>query len=347
MEHQGVEIVCPACHGDLRSAGSQLRCQACDRAYPVVHDIPDLRLWPDPYIAQEEDRAKAEKLAQACAGLDFADSVAEYYRLTTVVPPFQAAAFTRALLAAAPRAAHALDRWARASGAPRTDGLRLLEIGCGTAPLLVSAAGRYAGLAGVDIAFRWLVVAKKRLEQEGMAVPLFCACAEALPFRDGTFDRVVADSTLEHLRDARLALRECSRVLRPGGWIFAATPNRWSLGPDPHAGVWAGGWLPDRVIARYVRARGGIPPVRRLLSAGELRDRLRNAGFDSPAIFVPDIPAEQRAGFRPALRRVIDLYNAGIRTAAGRAALLRAGPLLHAVAQKPAQPAPPRPVTPP
>jgi ubiquinone/menaquinone biosynthesis C-methylase UbiE/uncharacterized protein YbaR (Trm112 family) len=337
MEYEGVDIVCPACRSELRRdrEGSQLRCTACSRAYPIVQGIPDLRLWPDPYISQEEDRAKGEKLAQACAGLDFAASVELYYRTTTVVPPFQAAAFARALLAAAPRAAHALDRWERTAGAARTNGLRLLEIGCGTAPLLVSAANRYAGVAGVDVAFRWLVVARKRLEEAGVAAPLLCACAEALPFADATFDRVVADSTLEHLRDVRLALQECHRVLQAGGFIFAATPNRFSLGPDPHVGLWAGGWLPRRVVARYVRARGGIPPVRRLLAAGELRRFLRHAGFGSLSIFVPDIPAEQRAGFGPALRRVIDLYNAAVSTSAGRAALLRVGPLLHAVAVKP------------
>jgi SAM-dependent methyltransferase len=337
MEYRGVEIVCPACRGELREERGEprLRCTRCGREYPIIADIPDLRLWPDPYIGMAEDRAKGLKLAAACASLSFADSVELYYRMTTVVPAFQAKAFTRALLAAAGRAAHSLARW-QVACAGDTRALRLLEIGCGTAPLLVSAAPHYQQVAGVDVAFRWLVLARKRLEEAGSGAAALCACAEALPFVADSFDRVVADSTLEHLRDAELGLSEAERVLRARGCIFVATPNRWSLGPDPHAGLWAGGWLPDRVVGAYVKRKGGIPPKRRLFSAGSLRRSLGRAGFVETRVFVPDVPADQRAGFSPALRRVIDAYNTAVRTPPGRALLLRIGPLVHAVARKPA-----------
>jgi len=36
------EIVCPACHGDLRFENSTLICAACGCAYPVVDGIPVL-----------------------------------------------------------------------------------------------------------------------------------------------------------------------------------------------------------------------------------------------------------------------------------------------------------------
>jgi ubiquinone/menaquinone biosynthesis C-methylase UbiE/uncharacterized protein YbaR (Trm112 family) len=342
MDYLGVELVCPACRQDLTVRGGappRMQCNACARAYPIIAGIPDLRLWPDPYIGMDEDRAKGEKLAAACHGLSFADSVELYYRLTTVVPPFQARAFTRALLAAAPRAAHALERWEHsvhdAAGATRS--LRLLDVGCGTAPLLAGAASKYESVAGVDVAFRWLVLARKRLEEAGVEVPVVCACAEALPFPDAGFDRVVLDSTLEHLRDPTLGLAESHRVMRQDGCIFIATPNRFSLGPDPHAGIWAGGWLPDRVVGAYVRRKGGIPPKRRLLSARDLRRELTRAGFDAIRTFVPDVPDSQRAGFGAGLRRVIDVYNTTVRTAPGRAVMLRIGPLLHAVARRSAR----------
>jgi SAM-dependent methyltransferase/uncharacterized protein YbaR (Trm112 family) len=352
MEYRGVDLVCPACRGDLRTRGADaLECTGCSRTYPVLAGIADLRLWPDPYIGIEEDRAKGVKLATACAGLSFADSVELYYRLTTVVPPFQAKAFTRALLSAVPRAAHSLDRWRaeHALGAvrdgsagwrtggeqPHSADTTLLEVGCGTAALLVAAAGKYEQMAGVDVAFRWLVLARKRLEEAGVDVPVVCACAEALPFADATFTHVVFDSTIEHLRDQAVALDEAHRVLRDGGRVSLATPNRLSLGPDPHAGLWAGGWLPDGVIAWWVRRRGGIPPKRTLLSQGAVQRALARAGFEHTRILVPHVPAAQRAGFGPALRRVIDGYNAATRTTVGRALLLRIGPLLHAVARKP------------
>ena len=343
MDYLGLELVCPACRHDLALRGGmppELRCSACARAYPIIAGIPDLRLWPDPYIGMEEDRAKGEKLASECAGLSFADSVELYYRLTTVVPAFQARAFTRALLAAAPRAAHALEQWEHGTDrtAEATGALDLLEVGCGTAPLLVGAAAKYGHVAGVDVAFRWLVLARKRLQEAGLELPVLCACAEALPFPDAMFGRFVLDSTLEHLRDQTRGLEEAQRVMRPRARLFIATPNRRSLGPDPHAGIWAGGWLPDRVVGAYVRRKGGIPPKRKLLSTGELRRGLVRAGFDEVRTFVPEVPAGQRSGFGPGLRRIIDAYNTAVRTPPGRAVLLRIGPLLHAVARKPAPP---------
>jgi ubiquinone/menaquinone biosynthesis C-methylase UbiE/uncharacterized protein YbaR (Trm112 family) len=335
MEFKGVELVCPACRQDLRRNSDALHCTGCARTYPVLAGIPDLRLWPDPYIGIDEDRAKGLRLAQECASLGFEESVRLYYRLTTVVPEFQANAFTRGLLAAADRAASSLAGWESPGGRP-TSGLRLLEIGCGTAPLLAGAAPRYERVVGVDVAFRWLILARKRLDEAGLDAPLLCACAEALPFPDASFDVVVADSALEVLRDQRRGGEQAYRVLRPGGCFFAATPNRFSLGPDPHVGLWAGGWLPQSVVASWVRRRGGIPPQRRLLSKRSLRRLLESTGFTDVRVRVPMIPAAQREGFSPALRTVIDAYNAAARNTVGGAVLSGIGPLLHATARKPA-----------
>ncbi len=340
MDYQGVELVCPACRNDLRGVGDAFRCTSCSRRYPVIAGIPDLRLWPDPYIGIEEDRMKGSKLAHECSGLSFADSVELYYRLTTVVPLFQARAFTRALLSAVPRSSHSLERWraecqSLGTAADTASG-SLLEIGCGTAPLLVAASRQYRQVVGIDVAFRWLVLAKKRLAEAGVDAPVVCANAEGLPFTPGAFDDVALDSTIEHLRDQPLALSEAHRVMRAGGCLLVATPNKKSLGPDPHAGLWAGGWLPEAAIGWWVRRKGGIPPRRRLLSRRTLGKALMTAGFDRPRVFVPSVPAAQRDGFSPVLRRVIDVYNGVARTPPGRAVLLRIGPLLHAVARKPA-----------
>jgi SAM-dependent methyltransferase len=241
------------------------------------------------------------------------------------------------VLAGRARAEATLTGWEAAAGAggPSRDGA-LLEVGCGTGALLVAAAGHFAGLVGVDIAFRWLVVARKRLAEAGLDLPLICACAEALPFPDGAFDRVAADSVLEHVGDQRRVLAECYRVLRPGGLLCVSTPNRWSLGPDPQVGIWAGGLLPQRWVAAYVRRIGGIPPRRRLLSVRSLSRLIREAGFGPPRVLLPDVPPDQRRQFGAATRLVIDLYRLATRLPLSRRLLYWIGPLLHAVAPKPA-----------
>jgi len=53
--------------------------------------------------------------------------------------------------------------------------------------------------------------------------------ASALPFADGTFDALFAGEVIEHVPDARAALREWGRVLKPGGVAIITTPNRERL----------------------------------------------------------------------------------------------------------------------
>jgi SAM-dependent methyltransferase len=48
---------------------------------------------------------------------------------------------------------------------------------------------------------------------------------DCLPFRDGALDGVLAGEIIEHLYDPALLLRECRRVLRPGGVLVLTTPN--------------------------------------------------------------------------------------------------------------------------
>lgn len=334
MNFKGIEICCPQCRGDLtRPEQGALDCAACNRRYPVILDIPDLRLEPDPYIGFDEERAKVEKLAARFHEFDFEAFVDFYYGITSVVPPKHAAQYKRSLMAGVPRAAGWLEQWEQ-QARTQSAGANLLEVGCGTGPLLV-AAKNYASRVGVDIALRWLVVAKKRLEQENLDLPLICASAEALPFRETAFDRVVLDSTIEHIRNQQASVREAHRVMKPGAALFLATPNRRSIGPDPQTGIPCGSFLPEAWTAARVRRSGGIPPQRRLLVKSEVRNLLRNAGFDDLRFALPGISAAQSAHFSGVMSLAIRGYELARRLPLSKQLLFAIGPLLLATARKP------------
>jgi ubiquinone/menaquinone biosynthesis C-methylase UbiE/uncharacterized protein YbaR (Trm112 family) len=332
MNWRGVPIVCPRCRGDLAGGDTALACAACGSEYPVEIGIPDLRVFADPYIDPESDRAKGRHLAARFGDQDFAGLVGYYYSITPKVTPQQARLFTAGVLAAEARASASLDAWDAELGEPGRGAL--LEIGCGTGPLLVAARGRYTSMAGVDISFRWLTVGRKRLEEAKLDAPVFCACAEALPFAGSSFDRVAMDATLEMVRDRRAAIAECARALRSGGALMISTANRGSIGPDPHTGVWGGSrWSPERVD-RYVRKRGGVAPVRSFLDAGRLRALLEEAGFREVRVVLPGIPAEQRQRFPAHWNLAAAVYDVARRLPAASRLLRAIGPTLLAVARR-------------
>ena len=336
MNLDGIELCCPRCRGQLgQPSTDELVCRSCGHRYPVVLGIPDLRVFPDPYIGFEEERRKVGKLVERYGEVDFEGFVDYYYSITSVVTAKHARQYKRGLLAGEARARAWVETWKPRAGSEASGREALLEVGCGTAPLL-AVAESFPRRVGVDIALRWLVVGKKRLEQAGLKIPLLAACAEALPFADGAFAHVAAESTLEHVTDQRKALAEVYRALQPGGTLRITTPNRWSIGPDPQTGIWCGSFLPRAWTDVIVRRQGGIPPKRRLLTARKLRALLRDAGFEALQITLPGIPQGQRQHFSPVLRGAMTAYDLARRLPVSRHVLFLVGPMLQAGCRKPA-----------
>jgi SAM-dependent methyltransferase len=65
----------------------------------------------------------------------------------------------------------------------------------------------------------------------GGALHVVRADLQALPLPDAAVDVVVTLQVIEHLTDQPGFLRECARVLRPGGRLHCSTPNRLTFSP--------------------------------------------------------------------------------------------------------------------
>jgi len=331
--------VCPACGGDLdREDPGTLSCVGCRRSYPVEAAIADLRLLPDPYIDFAADRQKGSRLLQQTADGSLDSTIAAYYAMTPGVRPEMAARYTARALAEPEIGRQWLAEISRRH-APNAEGPpHLLQVGCRTGGFLEVATRSGYHAAGIDIAFRWLVVAGRRLESAGADAEIACADPEHIPLPDAAVDVVVAADVLQHLSSPDAAIREFHRILRPGGFLYITTPNRFSLGPEPHTWIWGLGFLPRRFAVALARSKRGVAYEHiRPLSLGALR-RLLADGWRRVEIWPGPIPSASTAHLRPAERRLASIYERLRAVPLARSMLRRFGPLLHAGAERADEP---------
>lgn len=100
---------------------------------------------------------------------------------------------------------------------------RLLDIGCGVKPYRELVAPFVTEHVGVDHA--GTMHDKGAIDLLGTAYEIPCA--------DGSFDSALSTSVLEHLEEPERALRECYRVLAPGGHAIYSVPFIWHLHEEP------------------------------------------------------------------------------------------------------------------
>ncbi len=127
----------------------------------------------------------------------------------------------------------------------------LLEVGCGTGRFLTRLVERGITGIGLDVSIRMLRGAAAKGHRMLVNAP-----GEALPFRDGSFDTVVATFGVFKYVDRARGHAEVLRVLRPNGHLVFDLINYW---PGLIDHIW------------WYYARKGKLPTRRLLDDYYLR----------------------------------------------------------------------------
>ncbi|HEY6474323.1 MAG TPA: methyltransferase domain-containing protein [Acidimicrobiales bacterium] len=124
----------------------------------------------------------------------------------------------------------------------------VLDLGCGFGRHAFEAARRGALVVALDAGPDEVAQVRATLGamvDAGELAPDHPASAVqgdalALPFADGTFDRVIASEVLEHIPDDVAAMSELARVLKPGGAMAVTVPRcmpeavNWVLSDEYH-----------------------------------------------------------------------------------------------------------------
>lgn len=97
------------------------------------------------------------------------------------------------------------------------EGLRTVELGCGTAYVSSWLARRGAHPVAVDPTPSQLHIATSLQAESGLGFPLVRAAAEDLPLRDDSFDFAISEYGAAIWADPYRWIPEAARVLRPGG----------------------------------------------------------------------------------------------------------------------------------
>jgi SAM-dependent methyltransferase len=100
---------------------------------------------------------------------------------------------------------------------------RLVDIGCGDKPYQALLAPYVTEHVGIDHVGT----------QHGHSRVDLWGTAYDLPVPAASFDSALCTAVLEHLEEPEAALRECHRVLRPGGCAVYSVPFIWHLHEQP------------------------------------------------------------------------------------------------------------------
>ena len=113
-------------------------------------------------------------------------------------------------------------------------GKDVVEAACGSGQGLGYLSGIAGSLEAGDYSDEILSIARRHY---GERIALRQFDAQEMPFEDKSKDVIILFEAIYYIPDAKRFVRECARVLRPGGKVLIATANKnlYDFNPSPHS----------------------------------------------------------------------------------------------------------------
>ncbi|MDZ4762162.1 MAG: methyltransferase domain-containing protein [Alphaproteobacteria bacterium] len=296
---------CPVCRGDLSTVAERSSCRSCANTYPVIAGIPDLRVDRQAWINFEHDRKRALEIEAHVGTSGLESAIRDVFRSSRGMTEDKSSLRTRQVLKGVDKCSSQIQGWLEPLLIPPA-----IEIGCGPGQLLAAAARHGKSLSGLDVSLEWLVIAKHLARANGGDVHLAAGMAERLPLQSSSMKSVISLDVIEHVGDQPACCQEIIRVLAPEGRFGLSTPNRFSLSPEPHVGVWGVGYLPVALQPAWVKLVSGQDyAFTRLLSRSEMLRLFAPSDDIEADVVFPEISDEDIALFTGPKAKLARLYN--------------------------------------
>jgi SAM-dependent methyltransferase len=195
-------LCCPDCTGSLfESGGTRLRCQVCDRAYPIDNGIACLRVPGD---------ARTE-------------NVREFY----TEAPFPGYPPRDSLISLRARAAR--SEFARLLDAAIAPDAVIAELGCGTGQMSLFLASADRTVVAADLTRASLELGARAAREFGCRRVHFVETDLRRPgLAAGSFDVVYSSGVLHHTPDPADSFAKLVRLVRPGGFVVLGLYNSYA-----------------------------------------------------------------------------------------------------------------------
>jgi ubiquinone/menaquinone biosynthesis C-methylase UbiE len=169
---------------------------------------------------------------------------------------------------------------------PLSQGQCVLDLACGTGCAAMAASravGESGRVTGIDIENSWLDIAGKKAVSAGLSnIEYHRGDAQTLEFKDNSFNVVTCASSVFLFKDIHGALKECYRVLKPGGTIALTSFGQRFLEPV------------IKLLAEGISRFDGLPPAFPVFldstnSPEKCRELLSHAGFGDIEVTTEDL----------------------------------------------------------